>query len=473
MISTTIPSPNLEKLTRKGEAKQVLILGAGIAGLVAAYELTKAGHNVTVLEARMRAGGRICTMREPFADGLYAEAGAARIPDNHHWTLKYINHFGLQVAPFYPDQLDFVHYVRGKRIKVKPGIAPKLGEYPLEFLPEERQQDLKEIVKQVFRPLFAEIGDPTSLDWSPPEALRKYDQLTSTEFLVSQGISVNAAEMFKLGMFDIEKDRISGLEWLRFMALGYSETPKLKIIGGADQLPNAFAAELKDKIRYGAEVIRIEQHIEQNTQQVGVVYLQGGLTQKITAEYLICTIPFSVLRNLEISPPFALEKNRVIQEMSYLSLSRVLLQVRKSYWQEEGLNGFGWADYPTELWHCTFEQPEKRGILASYMKGHLSKKLRTMNESERIEHCIKQLDPMLPGLRQYVEGGLSVCWDEDPWAKGGHTMLSPGQVTGFIKQAASPEGNIHFAGEHTSSWHGWIQGALESGYRAASEINDT
>ncbi|MDY6938977.1 MAG: NAD(P)/FAD-dependent oxidoreductase [Cyanobacteriota bacterium] len=469
MNPTTLPNP--AQLVRKGEAKRVLILGAGIAGLVAAYELTKAGHDVTILEARMRSGGRILTLREPFADGLCAEAGAARIPDNHYWTLKYIDRFGLQVAPFYPDRLDFIHYVRGKRIKVKPGTAPKLGEYPLEFFPEERQKNLKEIVEKVFKPLFSEVGDPASLDWSP-EAFRQYDRLTSTEFLVSQGISVNAAQMFKLGMFDIEKDRISGLEWLRFMALGYSETPKLKIIGGADRLSNALAAELKDKIHYGAEVIRIEQNSEENTKKVSVVYLQGGLTQKMTTEYLICTIPFSVLRDLEVSPPFTPDKKRVIQDMSYLSLSRVLLQVRKSYWQEEGLNGFGWSDDPTELWNCTFDRPEKRGILASYMKGNLSKKLHAMNESERIEYCIKQLEPMLPGLRQYVEGGLSVCWDEDPWAKGGHTMLSPGQVTGFIKHAASSEGKIHFAGEHTSAWHGWIQGAVESGYRAASEVND-
>ncbi|MDY7014337.1 MAG: FAD-dependent oxidoreductase, partial [Cyanobacteriota bacterium] len=173
MNSTASPSPG--KLVKKGEAKHVLILGAGMAGLVAAYELTKAGHDVTVLEARMRAGGRIFTLREPFADGLDAEAGAARIPDDQYWTLKYIHHFGLQVAPFYPDRLDFVHYVRGQRIRFKPGTPPKLGEYPLDFFPEEKQKDLKEIVKQIFRPLLAEVGDPTSLDW-PPEALRKYDQ---------------------------------------------------------------------------------------------------------------------------------------------------------------------------------------------------------------------------------------------------------------------------------------------------------
>ncbi len=84
----------------------MLILGAGMAGLVAGYELSKLGHDVTILEARTRPGGRVHTLREPFSDGLYAEAGAARIPDNHELTLKYVKEFGLPLEPFYPSRLE-------------------------------------------------------------------------------------------------------------------------------------------------------------------------------------------------------------------------------------------------------------------------------------------------------------------------------------------------------------------------------
>ena len=102
----------------RGPARKVLVLGAGMAGLVAAYELTQLGHDVTVVEARTRPGGRVHTLREPFSDGLYAEAGAARIPDTHELTLKYVKTFDLPLEPFYPSQLKAIRFDRGGREEV-------------------------------------------------------------------------------------------------------------------------------------------------------------------------------------------------------------------------------------------------------------------------------------------------------------------------------------------------------------------
>src|SRR5512132_1902061 len=98
--------------------KKILIIGAGMAGLCAGYELTQLGHDVTILEARTRPGGRVHTLREPFSDGLYAEAGAARIPDNHDLTLKYVKEFALELEPFYPRTLNAVRFDRGSREEV-------------------------------------------------------------------------------------------------------------------------------------------------------------------------------------------------------------------------------------------------------------------------------------------------------------------------------------------------------------------
>src|SRR5258708_30966121 len=93
------------KLERRGAPKRVIIVGAGLAGLSAAYELTEAGHDVTVLEARARPGGRVQTLRDQFSDGLYAEAGAMNVYDIHDWTLKYIKLFGLTLDPSTPNAL--------------------------------------------------------------------------------------------------------------------------------------------------------------------------------------------------------------------------------------------------------------------------------------------------------------------------------------------------------------------------------
>ena len=112
------PSGALGSFVLSGPAKKVLVLGAGMAGLVAAYELSKLGHDVTVLEARTRPGGRVHTLRDPFSDGLYAEAGAARIPDNHDLTLKYVKEFELPLEPFYPSRLNALRFDRGSREEV-------------------------------------------------------------------------------------------------------------------------------------------------------------------------------------------------------------------------------------------------------------------------------------------------------------------------------------------------------------------
>src|SRR5262249_27491827 len=117
--------------------KKVLIAGAGLAGLVAGYELTEAGHDVTILEAQLRPGGRVQTIRAPFSDGLYAEAGAARIPDNHDLTLHYVKHFGLTLVPFFPSKLSMIYLLGGKRIRCQSWSEIDLSLVPLDLTAEE------------------------------------------------------------------------------------------------------------------------------------------------------------------------------------------------------------------------------------------------------------------------------------------------------------------------------------------------
>jgi len=210
------------------QPRRIIIVGAGLAGLVAAHELTKAGNQVVVLEAQPRPGGRVYTLRDPFADGLYAEAGAARIPPEHDLTRGYAAEFGLKLVPFQPDQ--------------------KIG---LEDLRREA------------------AGAMGNAFWSDD---------TMVELLSKSG-SESAIRHYD------------------------------KIDGGNDRLPAAFGAKLGNRIRYDSRVIRIEQ----DRQAVRAIVQRGNSRETVSGDFLICAIPFPVLRTIDVSPPLSAPKRKAIE----------------------------------------------------------------------------------------------------------------------------------------------------------------
>lgn len=449
----------------RGTPKKVIIIGAGLAGLAAAYELKRVGHEVTILEARLRPGGRVYTLREPFSEGMHAEAGAARIPDTHRWTLKYVKRFGLPLEPFYPDKVTKLAYIRGKRIKIEPGKDIPLFQLPLSLTPQERCLGISGIWERFVAPVVKEMGNPARQGW-PPEWLYQYDQTTFAEFLRRQGASEDAIALLELPYYKPEDDRISALWWLREAALLKDQRQEYKIRGGNDLLPKAFAAHLAEQLRYGAPVVRIEQ----DAHAVRVIYQQAGTYHQLTGDYLICSIPFTTLRRIEISPAFSPEKRRAIEQQAYDSVTRIFLQVKGRQWQSEGLSGFATTDLPEDIWHPTFKHAGRRSILVSYRSGAQARQVAALPEQERIAHTIQQMDQVFPGVRKNFEGGKSFCWDDDEWALGAYSILKPGEMKSLLPHVAGAEGRVHFAGEHTSVWPGWMQGAIESGNRAAREI---
>jgi monoamine oxidase len=454
------------ELQRRGAPKKVMIIGAGLAGLAAAYELTKAGHDVTILEARTRPGGRVFTLREPFSDGLYNEAGAAYIPNSHNWTMRYIKLFDLPLDPIVPSKLASVFYIRGNRIEVRPG--ENIG-WPLDLTPKEKRLGLAGIREKYVESVMKQISNAADPDW-PFAQFKKYDQMTFSEFLGQQGASPAATALLRLGYYDLLGDGIdsySALYMLRNLALSDSEK-EYTIRGGNDLLPRAFAARLALKIRYGAPVVRIEH----DTEGARVVFLQAGAHESVSADHLICTIPFSVLKQVEISPKFSIEKQKAIEQLPYNSYARVYLQSRKRFWLNQGLEGRAVTDFPrVSIVDGSFNQPSIRGILRASMGGPEARHMAAMKESERISSVLKVVAIVHPHIRENFEGGVSKCWDEDEWARGAYTWFKPGQMTTLLPHIAKAEGRVHFAGEHTSAWPGWMQGALESGNRVAREVN--
>jgi len=456
----------LRRLERRSAPKKVIIIGAGLAGLSAAYELTQAGHDVTVLEARTRPGGRVYTLRDPFAEGLYVEAGAARIPDHHRFTLKYAELFGLTLDPFEPPDLPSVYYARGKRIQVRPG---QKVEWPYDLAAEERALGVNGMRQKYIWSMLNELGDVTDPSWPSPEMLKKYDQMNRSDFWRSRGASPEAVTLLSLGGIDDRVEPRSALVMLRNQALNQKLNGYYKIRGGNDLLPKAFAARLSEKIHYAAPVVRIEQ----SAQDVKAVFLHAGAYHTLTGDYLICAVPFTVQKNIEVAPAFSVEKQRAIEELQYLSVSKIFLQSKKRFWVNEGQSGFATTDLPiSQVWDVTYKQPGTRGILQAYPISLHSRRVTGMPEKERISFALEQVEMIYPGMREHFEGGVTKCWDEDEWARGASAYYKPGQFSSLLPHVARPEGRIHFAGEHTSVWiDGWMQGALESGNRVAREVN--
>lgn len=445
--------------------KKVLILGAGLAGMVAAQELLKAGHDVTILEGSVRPGGRVHTLREPFSDGLYAEAGAGRIPEWHDLTLRYVREFGLEaeLEPYRPASGTEITFLRGKRIRLKVGEALPLAGLPFEFSAEERGGTSDSLEAKYWDPYLKLVGNPTAPDWPSPEAAA-LDSMTWLEAMRRKGASKGAVD-FALAQTGFAED--SALDFFRDQ-LGHRGAKSMsRIRGGNDRLTRAMAAKLGEKIRYGAEAVRIEQR----ETAVRVTCREWSGQHAIEADRVICTIPFPVLRRLEIAPRFSAAKQEVIEKLYLDPVVRVYAQARRRFWEDDGLNGFASADDGVEIWQPTFSQPGRRGILHTYFGDGLGAKVVAVPVADRVAHSMNVMERVFPGLAEHTEGTYQWCWADEPFARGAYTVLNVGQVIGWSKLIRQPEGRIHFAGEHASAFPGWMQGAIESGLRAAREVH--
>jgi len=449
--------------------RKVVILGAGLAGLVAGYELMQAGHDVTILEAHARPGGRVRTIREPFSDGLHAEAGALFIPNNHHLTLKYTHLFRLPLEPIPRLSATSLFYVRGQRIVARRG---ENVEWPFDLTPDEAKLGLSGMWEKYVGAALDGLGDVTAPGWPSDPRLETLDRMNASEFLRSHGASPGAVALLGVGYLDFIGDGVdsySALLMLRRFALRRTEALRFAIRGGTDLLPNAFATRLAGQIRYQSSVVRIEP----GERSASVVVRQDGRLQRLTADHVVCTLPFSVLAHVDVAPPFSPQKARAVAELPYTSVARVYLQFRRKAWAAENLPVTATTDLPIKwVFEHTVSQPGPRGILEAQAIGGEGRRVTRMAESDRILFAISQLERIFPGIREDFERGVSKSWDEDPWARGALAYLRPGQMRSLLPHLARPEGRVHFAGEHTSPWSGWMQGALDSGLRVVREITD-
>jgi monoamine oxidase len=403
---------------------------------------------VVVLEARERSGGRVLTVRSPFDDGLYGEAGPIRIAGAHRAVLRAVAEHGLKLVPFESSNgapLDPVDPTRAALLR-----------------PDERGLDARALLERYVGTLPNSLSDPATTEVSSA-AWREYDRTTWPEWLAQRGASPEAVRLMTLGG---DSSAISALYMLRQFALLRSSTQLYKIAGGMDRLPQAMSAALGGLIRYEAAVVRITR----TSGTISIEYETRGRAERLTGSHVVLAVPLSTLRQIEFRPPLSAAKEKAAAAAAYYPGVRILLQSRDRFWNRAGHNGS--ARTPrTEIWDSAYDrQGPARGLLGATTGGEVGQKFSALTDTESLALGIDLVAEAFPGIRSAFEKGVVHRWTQDRWARGAFVAFAPGQMTAFMPDIARPEDRLHFAGEHTSSWNSWMEGALESGERAAREV---
>lgn len=415
--------------------KRILVIGAGLAGLTAAYELTQAGHDVAVFEARNRAGGRVLTVRD-FADGLYAEAGGEGIEHNHDYLLRYVEEFGLSL---YPGSND--------------------NPAPLDALPRERtpQDALKDVVKQL-KP-FEQFSHP------------EYDKISFAELLSqleAPSTMIEQMQRYVSALMAINIESISARAMLSEMALPATRAT-YRIAGGNDQVPKQLAYQLRGCVHYSRPVVKIAH----NAESVQLTIRENGLQQTVTGQFLIIAAPLTCVRKIEIAPALSEPHMKAIATLAYGQVFKSLMQFRERFWlkQDSDLSK-GLPGLIGSVYESSKGQAGTRGLLTAYIPDKSGYVIANLPAEQRLDKVLTKVTEVQPEAQRLFEGGHVKWWLEDQWSQGTYAYFRPGDVMSLRPVLTQPAGRIHFAGEHTAGWQGYMNGAIESGHRAAQEIHN-
>jgi monoamine oxidase len=463
---------------------RVVILGAGLAGLCAAYELERRGHAVTLLEGQKRhMGGRARTLR--FEDGLYGEAGAMRVPEGHQITRRYIKELGLTLRPFVQSNPEGFVYLRGRRERIKN--LRDLGTlYDLQGSEKGKTPDelFADSVIARLKALSDAEKDDLSADRPQTAAVRTLDQLSLQQLCEGAGLSQDAIDFLASATGLGPQLATAATEHLREELKEFWTGKFDEIVGGTDRLPSAFVARLRSKPRMGCEVVTIEQDPLQR--RAAAVYREGGVLRRAEGDFVLCTLPFAVLSRMQIDRTFSAPKRRAIRELNYDSATKVLALTARRFWEsEDGIFGGGtYTDLPTGITYYPADNAQARDpqvsarpavMLASYTWGQDARRLAALAPRERSALALQHLSRIHPQLArpEMVRRTASWSWDNHPWSSGAFAWFLPGQHTALYRDVIAPEGRVFFAGEHASLAHTWMQGALESALRAVRDMLST
>jgi monoamine oxidase len=465
------------------KAKSVLIVGAGLAGLVAAYQLEQKGHTVTLLEAdASHAGGRVRTHR--FADKRYGELGPMRIPKQHDLTRQYVKEFNLSLRRFVQTNPEAYVVARGKRVRQKDA-GMLSAEYKLAAGERGKSPDAlwERAVTAAWKKLTADERKDMFAVTPQTKAVRELDRLSLRQLFERAELSDEAIEYLAVTQSEEMLFHTAATEVLRDEVLEVYSQELDEIVGGMDSLPKSFVSRLKAKPRFGCEVVEIRQNAEAGT--IEARFTEGGEERKVEGDFLICTVPFAVLNRIKFTPALSPEKRRAVRVLNYESGTKVLLNCATRFWEtNDRIYGGGTiTDLPTGMTYYPSDNADEKVrdpkvsagggvLLASYTWGMAARRMAASGKADTVKHAIRHLAAVHKEVaeKEAVQDSAVWSWDAHRWAGGAFCWFMPGQHTELHRHILEPEGRIVFAGEHTSLAHSWMQGALESGLRAVEVV---
>ena len=470
-----------------GKGASVAILGAGIAGLVAAYELRKAGYTVTVLEARERPGGRAWSVRagskivqagrpDQTVDWTagkndYFNAGPARIPQWHHAVLGYCQELGVPLEVMVnanrSAKLDFA----GQVVTERQAVNDTRGAFT-ELLAKAvdkgaLDQELTGVDKQKLLGYLSAYGDLSK---------NTYAGSTRAGFLASPGGYDHPPKGGPpLRMADMMQSRFWGAS-LIFEEIIDMQATMLQPVGGMDRISYALYEQVKPAVKFEAVVKELRKTSPQGKNGgVRIVYADKAGPQTLEADYCICTIPLPVLA--KIPSDFAPRVKQAIAAGEYHHGTKVAWESRR-FWEQDDFQygGLGWTDEANELvWYPSGGIGEKSGILVgAYSIGFSGPdnpaKFAAMSFDERFALSRKVIEKFHPGHGKELTKPFTVSWMQTPYSEGVAVGWKEEQRATDYAELCRPDGAFYFAGEHMSYINAWQEGAALSAHEALKLI---
>jgi len=513
------PPPDLMNTASPGElcGVNVGIIGGGLAGLTAAFELRKLGANITIIEAvDDRIGGKVDTFYFDLDKRYYGELGPMRIPISHETTWHYINQFELNTLPFVSPNSNNFLYVHNTRIRNDSDNITKYLYPKYNLTKEERNTPWSELSDYAFNYAIKQL--PPNIRTEFLKILPRY----SPEYLPF--INKSIREFFT--MLGLSQDAISLITSIdsatgALLTISYDEVAQeiysldfenlYRIAGGMVNLPIAFYQSLMSPTPaeyhdippsfLGNVVFKLGHYVtgiykSAYHDKVILKYKSTKNNKEVTDvfDYVVCAIPFSTLRSVEIKPFFQNIKMQAIKEFNFIDAQKTLFLCNRRFWEEDTdygkMNGgISFTDLPiqsvvypsdhalcddTLTSSCSINEP---GVLmATYNLNQGAVRLGNEKDTRRLEIIMQNVEEVhgLPRgyLNSVVERYKTIHWNGEPWFLGAISLALPGQKETFAYSILEPEYNnrIFFAGDHTTVKHGWMQGALYSGKLAANSL---